>query len=353
MLKQATTEKIIETDVSRVSGEPNMEDTREMLRLMMGFIPARAVYLFAKLDLADLLNGTPKTAQELAQSIDVDSEALYRLLRVVSGTGAIAEDDGHRFHLNQYGRTLCNNGDNSIRDYVVMFHEIVHDNYQLLEKSVRTGKTVFKDIHGLPVFDYLSEQPEARGKFIAGLGNQARIDNAAILEAYDFGESQIIADIGGGSGALISAILEKNDHLSGVLFDLPSTIQSVDQSGRLADHSCNLLGGDFFQEIPVKADTFLLKQVLHDWDDQACVSILHNCRTAMSETGKLLIVERLIGAADETPLTHNMDMTMLVATGGKERRVEEYAALIELTGFRLNRIVPTGLEVNIIEAIPA
>jgi hypothetical protein len=240
----------------------------------------------------------------------------------------------------------------SVRDYVIMYHETVFELFNELPECVRSGQSAFELTHGKSNFEHLDANPAARKVYAAGLANQTRLDNAAILESYDFGNAGIVADIGGGSGALLFAILEKHQNLEGILFERDSVVELVRSTHNQDTERHSLVAGDFFKAVPVQADVLVLKQVLHDWQDDECVKILQNCRSAVEKKGKLLIVERLIGAANATILTPILDVTMLAATGGRERREDEYAALFTRAGFALRRVIPTGLEMNILEAAP-
>lgn len=329
-----------------------IEQSNEMLHLMMGFTPSRSLYVMAKLGIADLLRGGSKTADELAEKTHVHSDSLYRILRLISGLGVVEENEEKGFSLTPLGETLCSDTENSVRDYYIMYHEIIYNKYQYLLDSVMTGNPVAEKVHEMPIFEFLGQDQEARATFIAGLANQSRLDNAAILESYDFRKSLVIADIGGGSGALLSAILNVGEHLKGILFDLESTIDSVRAANRLPKEKCQLISGDFFDDITIQADTFIMKQVLHDWNDEECVSILRNCCQTMNGQAKLLIIERLIGAAGQTVLTHNLDITMMTVPGGRERSEQEYANLLDQSGMKISRTIPMGLEMNILEAVP-
>ncbi len=329
-----------------------VEHSNEMLRLMMGYIPARAVYVVAKLGIADLLKGDSKTAEELSETTEADAGFLYRVLRLISGLGVLDESQDHRFTLTPLGETLCRDTENSVRDFLIQCHEGSYNFYPYLLESVMTGNNVMEKALGMPLFEYFDHNPEARGKFIAGIANQSRLDNAGILDAYDFGKSITVADIGGGSGALLSAILNKHHHLLGVLFDMETTIDSARKAGNILSERCQFLAGDFFAEIPVYANTFVLKQVLHDWNDEQSVQILKNCRASIPDDGKILIIERVVGSEVATVLTNNLDITMMLCLDGKERREDEYIALLEQSGFRLKNTIPTGLEVRILEAVP-
>jgi hypothetical protein len=310
------------------------------------------LYVVAKLEIPDHLGCGPKTAKELASLTGVDADALYRVLRLVAGQGVLAENGSRRFALTKLGNTLCGDTENSVRDYLLLYHELAFGLYVDLLEGVKNGESVTEDVLGGPLFDYLERNPEARRTYVDGLSSQARLDNISILENYDFTRSTIVADIGGGNGVFLFAILQRYENLTGILFDLEATSNMVRQSMGEAQPRCIFKAGDFFEEITTGADTYILKLVLHDWTDDRALKILQNCRRAMPDHGKLLIIERLIGSASESVLTHNVDLTMLLMSNGLERSEQEFVSLLDQSDFRLDRVIPTGLKMNILEASP-
>jgi hypothetical protein len=182
------------------------------------------------------------------------------------------------------------------------------------------------------------------------MSNRGRIETAAVLDAGIFSNSETVMDVGGGNGGFLSALLARNDHLSGVLFDQASAIEGA-KAGRGGPlPRCTLVAGDFFDTVPAGGDTYILKRVLFDWTDERALGILKNCRRAMNSDARLLIIEPLIGPPNEPCPAHLFDMTFLVMLHGRLRTVEEYSGLLGQTGFRLQRVVPTESEVSIVEA---
>ncbi|MEE9286994.1 MAG: methyltransferase [Gammaproteobacteria bacterium] len=333
-------------------GEKELTPSQSMIRLVMGFIPARAIYVAAKLGITDLMATGSLSAQELAQNVDVDVGALYRVLRILAGIGVLHESDDHRFSLTPLGETLRRDSTQSVRDYVLLFHEIHYKNLVNTMHSVRTGEPAFAETFGKPFFQFLQSNPDASGIFQAGLASRARIDIAVLLEAYDFSDARQIVDVGGGSGALLSAILTRFDNVTGVLFDLAPAIEAAKSGLGGPLPRCEFIVGDFFEEVASGADIYILKLVLHDWSDQDAIKILQRCRAAMTNGNRLLVIEGLIGSPNDPSPTHLMDVVMLVTFAGVERTEGEYTAVMEQAGFRLERTIPTKSDLYVLEAFP-
>jgi hypothetical protein len=318
---------------------------QSMVRLFMGYIPTRVIYVAAKLELTDHISDDGASARDLAQKLKVDPAALYRVMRVLAGLGVLRQDDNDRFFVTPFGATLRKDSPQSVRDYAIYNHEIVYDTFHGIADSVRTGKPVIDDY-----FAFLRANPEKEAVFHAGMSNRGRIESAAVLEVSDFSQSKLVVDVGGGNGGFLSAILACNDHLSGVLFDQVSAIE-VAKAGRGGPlPRCNLVPGDFFDHVPSGGDVYILKRVLFDWTDKQALRILKNCRGAMNSDARLLIIEPLIGPPNEPCPAHLFDMTFLVMMHGRLRTADEYSGLLGQAGFRLQRVVPTAFDVSILEA---
>ncbi len=215
--------------------------------------------------------------------------------------------------------------------------------------SVQTGKTAFDKVYGQPVFDFLSKHPEQAKVFDEAMVGVHGRETAAMLDAYDFSGVGVLADIGGGNGSVLTAVLKKYPQMKGILFDLPGVTErakAVVKTAGLADR-CQVVSGSFFESVPKGADAYMMRHIIHDWDDEKSIRILKNIHKAMGQDGRLLVVESVIGS--EPSFGKLLDLAMLVIPGGAERTAEEYKKLYELAGFRLTRIVPTKAEVCVIE----
>lgn len=316
-----------------------------MIRLFMEYIPTRVIYAAAKLELTDHIGDDGASAQDLAQKLKVDSVALYRVMRVLAGLGVLRQDDNDRFSVTPFGETLRRDSPQSIRDYVIYSHEFVYDAFRGITDSIRTGKPVIDDFFG-----FLRANPDQEAIFHAGMSNRGRIETAAVIESYKFSESQTVVDVGGGNGGFLSAILTCNEHLSGILFDQPSAIEAA-KAGRGGPlPRCQLVAGDFFDNVPTGGDTYVLKRILFDWTEEEAVRILKHCRRGMNSGGRLLIIEPLIGPPNEQCPAHLFDMTFLVMLHGRLRTADEYSGLLDQAGFRLQRVILTESDVSIVEA---
>jgi SAM-dependent methyltransferase len=318
---------------------------QSMLRLFMGYIPTRVIYAAAKLELTDHIGDDGANAQELAHKIKIDPAALFRIMRVLAGLGVLRQDDNDRFFVTPFGETLRKDSPQSVRDYAIYSHELVYDAFKGITDTVRSGKPFIDDYFG-----FLRANPDKEAIFHAGMSNRGRIETAAILDAYKFLDSQTVVDVGGGNGGFLSVLLVSHNQLSGVLFDQASAIEAA-KAGRGGPlPRCQLIHGDFFNEVPADGDAYILKRILFDWTDEEALRILKNCRRAMKSDARLLIIEPLIGAPNEPCPAHLFDMTFLVMLHGRLRTENEYSAMLREAGFRLQRVIPTESEVSILEA---
>ncbi len=326
-----------------------LSHSQSMIRLFMGYIPTRVIYVAAKLGLADHIRDDGASAQDLAQTLNVHPDALYRVMRTLAGLGVLRQDDNDRFFVTPFGDTLRKDSPQSVRDYAIYSHEFIYERIRKIMDSVRTGKPVMENF-----FENLRANPEQQAIQLAGSGNKSRIETVAIIEAYDFSKCGKLVDVGGGNGAFLSGILASSEQVSGVLFEQKSAIDAA-KSGRGGPlPRCEFVAGDFFGTIPSGGDTYVLKRVLDDWSDEDVIKILNNCRKAMKSEARLLIIEPLMGRPNELTPGHFSDMNFLVTfSGGRIRTEKEHANLLRQTGFRLRKNVPTESEVSILEAVTA
>jgi hypothetical protein len=321
---------------------------QSMVRLFMGYIPTRVIYVAAKLELTDHIGADGARAQDLAEKLKIDPAALFRVMRVLAGLGVLRQDDNERFFVTPFGETLRKDSPQSVRDYAIYSHEIVYDAFKDITDCVRSGKPAIDDF-----FASLRSDPEKEAIFHAGMSKRSRSETAAILEAYKFSKPQTVVDVGGGNGGFLSAITASCEQVSGVLVDQASAIEAA-RAGRGGPlPRCQLVTQNFFEGVPPGGDTYVLKRVLFDWTDEEALRILKNCRRAMNAAARLLIIEPLIRAPNEQCPAHLYDMTFLVMLHGRLRTADEYSTLLGQAGFALQRIVPTESDVSILEAAVA
>jgi hypothetical protein len=327
---------------------------QRLAALVGGYFVSQAISVAARLGIADRLRDGPRTADELARATGTHARSLHRLLRTLAGFGVFAADDGGRFRLTELADLLCAGAPGSLGAAAVSIGELYYAAFGELHHSVGTGLPAFDRVFGRPLFDYLATNPGAARTFDAGLVDLRAKATAAVLDAYDFSGVRRLVDVGGGTGDLISVVLEKYPTMRGILFDRPHVVAQA----RAAVHAaagpdrCTLVGGNFFESVPAGGDVYLLRHVVHDWDDDRANRILTNCRRAMTRPGKLLLVESVIRPGNEPSLGKVMDLAMLALTSGRERTEPEYRELLGASGFRLARVIPTSADIHVIEAAP-
>jgi hypothetical protein len=242
-----------------------------------------------------------------------------------------------------------------MRAWALMNSEGMYGAYREVFHSVRTGEPAFERALGAPLFDFLAGEPEQGAIFNQAMGDFSRQATASAVDAYDLSSVRLIVDVGGGDGTLVATALERHRQLRGVVFDLPHVAALT--GARIAElgleDRCSVQAGDFFDSIPAGGDVYALSWILHDWDDERCVQILRNCRSAIADGGRLLIVETLLPPGDTPHWGKVLDVAMLVVTGGRERTEAEYSGMLERAGFELSAVHPTASLMSVIEALPA
>ena len=323
--------------------------------LSEGIAISTALSLAAELGIADLLADGPLSSDDLAKATSTHSPSLYRMLRLLCGVGIFTEVDSRCFALAPLGECLRTGVQGSMRSWVRMTGlKAWHQAYAEALHCVRTGEPAFKLATGAEFFDYFAAHPEEGEIFNGAMNDFGQVVSAAVVKAYDFSGIASIADVGGGHGTLIAAILKQWPRMTGVIHELPQVAEGARQAignAGLADR-CEIVGGDFFQSVPAGCDAYILRWIIHDWDHDRALTILRNCRRAMAETGRLLLVEAIITPGDDLHPGKLLDFVMLTGLGGQERTEAEYAELLREAGFRLNRIVPTDSHMSVVEAVP-
>jgi O-methyltransferase domain/Dimerisation domain len=326
----------------------------QLIQMATGAWVARTLHAAATLGLADQLAGGPKSATELARPMRVHAPSLHRLMRTLASLGILAENTERRYALTTLGAALKTNAPGAARSTMLALGSPwAQSAWDHLVYCVQTGKTGFEKAQGMPLFDYLARHPEDASLFnetIVGFHGQ---EPPAIATAYDFSTFNTIVDIGGGTGNLLAAILSRYVGLRGVLFDLPHVLAEAPALLRAKGVSdrVTIEAGDFFKSVPAGGDAYVLSHIIHDWDEDQCLTILAHIRKVMNSAGRLLIAEMVLPAGDEPHPGKMLDMAMLVWPGGQERTLVEYDHLLSKAGFHLTRVVPTNSAVNIVEAV--
>ena len=327
------------------------EAQQQIAELTHGYWKSQAVYVAAKLGIADLLTERPRTVEELAEVTPAHAPSLYRVLRALASIGIFAEGEDRRFSMTPLAEPLRRNVPGSKWAMAVMMGEEHFHVWGDLIFTVETGQNAFDRIYRMPIFEFLSENDEKGRIFDEAMTGIHGQETDVILDAYDFSGIDVLADIGGGNGTKLIAVLQKHPSMKGILFDLPPVVERarkrVKDAG-VADR-CQLVSGNFFEQVPQGADAYLMRHIIHDWEDDKSLTILRNCHAAMPDDGKLLVVESVIPEGNEPFGAKWLDLTMMLIPGGKERTEEEYRTLYEQAGFNLDRIVPTSAEISVIE----
>ncbi|MBA2446401.1 MAG: methyltransferase [Chloroflexi bacterium] len=316
---------------------------------------AQAISVVAKLGTADALADGPKGVDELAVAANAHAPALYRILRALASVGIFAEEEDGRFCLTPLAEPLRSDAPGSVRSFAIMLgEEWSWRPWGQLLQSVTTGQPAFEHTYGTGIFAYLADRPDAGAIFDAAMTSRSGPDADAVTAAYDFSAFRTVVDVGGGRGALLAAILRTNPDVRGILFDqahvIPGARQYLDAAG--LGQRCELVAGDFFASVVAGGDTYVLKWIVHDWDDERALRILERCHRAMPATGRLLLVETVIPPGNDPSSGKLADLAMLVWTGGQERTEAEYRALLAAAGFELTKVVPTRSSLSVVEAVP-
>jgi hypothetical protein len=328
----------------------------QLIHMGTAYWVSRAVYAAAKLGLADHLAGGPQSAAELAGPTHTHAPSLHRLMRTLASLGVLSEGADHRFALTPLGAALKTGAPGSARASILaLAGDWFWQAWAHVLYSVETGKTGMEKAYSMPIFAFLAEHPEEASYFNDAMVGFHGGEPPAVAAAYDFSSFATVVDVGGGTGNLLSAILERHPEPRGVLFDQPHVVRQapalIDARG-LANRVL-VEAGDFFKTVPTGGDAYLLSHIIHDWDEDRCLTILTNCRRAMKSTGRLLIIEMVLPAGDAPHPGKMLDIVMLVIPGGQERTEQEYGTLLGKAGFRLTRVVPTASAVSVVEAVQA
>jgi hypothetical protein len=326
-----------------------------MVEMINAYQVSQAICVAAQLGIADLLKDGVKSSEELAQLTGVDRQSLYRLLRSLASFGVFAEYGNEYFGLTPLAATLQTDSPDSVRAWAIMSGEKWHwELWGNLIESVKTGKTAVEYTFGKPnIFEYFVQDSQAGDHFDQAMTNLASLNNSAIATGYDFSGISKLVDVGGGYGSHLTTILKSYPSIKGVLFDQPSVIAGAKEfiaENGLAQR-CELVAGDFFQSVPAGGDAYLLKTVIHDWDDDRAIQILKHCRRAMVNHSKLLLVEAVIPPGNTPYFGKLLDLEMLTTSGGRERTEEEYRTLFTAAGFKLTKVFATASPWKVIEAV--
>jgi hypothetical protein len=326
-----------------------------MLQLLNGAYVVGAVSCLAQLGIPDLVDAAPKSAEELAKETGADTQALYRLMRATACVGVLSEGPDGKFSQTPSSKVLCSNATPSLRAFAIMTGREWHGRgWSRLEYCVRTGRQALEQIYGMPIFEYLKQNPGEAQIFNDAMTELSMIDGPAVADAYNFEGLRSIVDIAGGHGLLLATILQKNPHLRGTLFEMPHVLEGA-ANGPLKPlmERCTLASGDMFSSVPSGADAYIMKHIIHDWTDDRCLLLLKACRKGVNPGGRLLVIDNVIQPGNDFSPGKFLDLQMLIFPSGCERTEKQFRDLLSAAGWRLNRIIPTAAADSIVEAVPA
>ncbi|OFW26105.1 MAG: hypothetical protein A3H97_14160 [Acidobacteria bacterium RIFCSPLOWO2_02_FULL_65_29] len=324
-----------------------------LLQMMTGYWVSQAIYVAAKLGIADHIAAGAADSRDLADATHTDAQSLQRLLRALVSIGVFSEATPGEYGLTPVSALLRTGTPDSMRALAIMYNEEQYRAWADLLFSVRTGKPAFEHTFGKGIFEYFRENPEPAWTFGEAMTAWTNQLAGAVVAAFDFSPFSTVVDVGGSHGTLLAAILRKNPATRGILFDLPNVIAGAAEhlaAEGVADR-CTHIGGDFFEAVPAGGDLYVMAQILHDWDDERCVAILRRCRTALRDGGKLLIVELVLPPGDGPFFGKWLDLHMLVMASGRERTAAEYQQLLQAARFELTHVQPTAAGASIVEAV--
>ena len=333
---------------------PEVAASQRLFELATGYIKSTALYVAVKLRIPDRLGSGPRSAADLAREAGVNEDALYRVLRTLASVGVFEEIRPREFGNNLASSLLRSEGPGSMYDMARWMAEPTHLRvYADAMYSVETGQPAVEKTLGMPVFEFFPRDPELSEVFNNAMTAFSGMVVPAVLAAYDFEGIGTLVDVAGGHGGVLTAVLQKYSTMRGVLFDLDHVIAGavprIQQLG-LADR-CRVVSGDFFASVPEGGDAYIMKHIIHDWDDDRALVILGNIRKAMNPGGRVILLESVVLPGNEPDFGKLIDIEMLLMPGGRERTEAEFRALFESAGFNLTRIVPTQSPLSVIEAV--
>jgi hypothetical protein len=325
-----------------------------LFQLGTGHFVASALQVVVRLGIAARLSDGARTSAELASATGVQEDPLYRVLRALASVGLFDETSPRRFALTAAGELLRPGVPGSMHDMILWVTSPLHFRvYAEMMHSVRTGQPAVEKVTGVPAFEYLARDPDLSEIFNDAMTTFSEMVVPAALDVYDFSGIDTLVDVAGGHGAVISAILRRYPRMRGVLFDLGHVIAGAQpriEAQGLADR-CSIEAGDFFAKVTPGADAYIMKHIIHDWDDEKALVILRNVRTAMgAKRGRVILLESVLPVGNTPDLGKIIDLEMLLMPGGKERTADEFEALFTRAGFELTKIVPTPSPLSVIEA---
>jgi len=323
------------------------------MQLSTGYIASTCLFLAVKLRIPDRLAGAPRSSADLARELNVNEDALYRVMRTLTSLG-VFEEKGARTFANNLASSMLRSGTTGSMYEMALwmsdpFHFQVYANALF---SIQTGQPAVEKTFGVPVFEWFPKHPEESEVFNNAMTMFSAMVIPAVLEAYDFSGIGMLVDIAGGHGRVLTSILQKYPSMRGVLFDLEHVLAgarpAIESQGLAA--RCRTVAGDFFKAVPEGGDAYIMKHIIHDWDDERALTILKNIRSVMNRGGRVILLEAVVTPGSQPDFAKMIDLEMLLMPGGRERTEQEFRDLFARAGFELTRIIPTKSPLSVIEA---
>jgi SAM-dependent methyltransferase len=332
---------------------PEVAASQLVFQLATGYIASSALYVAVKLRVADRLADGPRPAADLAAAAGANEDALYRVLRSLASLGVFEEVSPGTFANNLASSTMRSDAPGSTQPMALWMSDPVHFRvYADMMHSVMTGQPAAEQTVGMPVFEYFQREKALSEVFNDAMTAFSAFVVPAALEAYDFGDISLLVDVAGGHGQVLTSILQKHPRMRGILFDVDHVIAGavprLEQAG--VSDRCSTATGDFFKAVPEGGDAYIMKHIIHDWDDERALKILANIRKAIKPGGRIILLESVLASSNEPDFGKLIDLEMLVMPGGRERTADEFRALFQRAGFSVAKIVPTKSPLSVIEA---
>jgi O-methyltransferase/methyltransferase family protein len=341
--------------MSTTAGAQELPAGARMMQMIAGKWVSRAISAAAELGIADLLAEGERGTAELADACGAHEPSLYRLLRALASLEIFAETAPRRFVLTPLADCLRTDSPDSLRAMARFISTpLAWNSWGHLTDAVRSGESCVQKMGIGNPFEYLKAHPDEAGVFHEAMTNLSRQSAPTIAEAYDFGRYRKLVDVAGGHGLLLTTVLARYPSLEGVVFDLPGVVSGASDAIRAAglEGRCQAVGGDFFEAVPEGADCYMMKHIIHDWDDEPSAAILRNCRRAVAEGGRVLVLEMILAPGNEADFSKLLDLEMLAIPGGRERTETEYRELFTAAGLELTAVIPTRSPISVMEGRP-
>lgn len=340
---------------SVILGDQMIKNPAEMLVSMVdGFLVSRGLYVVAELNIAEALLDGPATATVLAEKLDLNADALHRLLRMLAGHGVFTYNNDGSFELNDISRLMTKSHPQTLHGFLLHEDPARWQAYGNMAYSLKTGKPTFNHLFGKNYFEYIAQDKKRSEQFDQGMATFSEEENKQIAQAVGFTSSGHIIDIGGGVGGLLKEIVQHNANLHATLYELPHLESMARQylQKHFLNNQISVTIGSFFDSIVHGGDVYILKRILHDWSDQECIQILTNCRNAMHNSAKLLVFDCIVPEDTSYDISKDIDIIMMVVFGGKERTKKEFAALFDAAGLKLSKATPVkGTMLSVLEVV--